>query len=348
MKKNFFDKLLKNNDIDTKIIVEVSGNHQGTYRKLKELINCTINQKVDAVKFQVYTADTISLKSKNRDFFINSQKKWKGIKSRYEIYEKAHTPWDWIEKLSKNLNKNNIPWFASPFDDTALNFLEDINCPAYKIASPEINDLNLIENVANKKKPIIISTGMASLKDLDVAVQIIRKKHNKIAILKCTSSYPAEYENLNLNLIKYLQKRYSCTVGYSDHSIGQLASIVATSLGAKIIEKHFKLDNDIASIDSHFSMDISEYSNFKNNITLIAKMIGNKINFPKIIPRKLKNERRSLYVIENIKKGQKFTNKNIKSIRPGMSLSPIYLKKFLGRLSKKNIKCGSRLSLKFI
>ena len=348
MKKNFFSNLIKNKFKDTKIIVEVSGNHQGSFKKLKELIKYAITQKVDAIKFQVYTANTISLNTKNKDFLIAPEKKWRGIKSRYEIYDKAHTPWKWIEKLSKELNKKNIPWFASPFDNTALNFLEDIQCPAYKIASPEINDLNLIKNIAKKKKPTIISSGMATLKDLDLAVKIIRKYHNKIGILKCTSSYPADFSELNLNLIKFLKKRYSCVVGYSDHSLGHEASIVATSLGAKIIEKHFKLDEDKKSIDNHFSMKISEYKNLKKKINNVSKMIGNHKIFPKTISKKLKNERRSLYVVKKIKKGEKFTLKNIKSIRPGMGLSPIYLKTFLGKVSKKNINTGSRLSFNFI
>lgn len=348
MKKNFFSNLIKDKFKDTKVIVEVSGNHQGTFKKLKELVNYAINQKVDAIKFQVYTADTISLNSKNKDFSIVPEKKWRRIKSRYEIYKKAHTPWIWIEKLSKILNKKNIPWFASPFDNTALKFLENIKCPAYKIASPEINDLDLIKNIAKKKKPIIISTGMASLKDLDLAVKEIRKIHNKIGILKCTSSYPANFSELNLNLIRFLKKRYSCVVGYSDHSLGHEASIVATSLGAKIIEKHFKLNKDKKSIDEHFSINISEYKDLKKKINNVSKMIGNNKIFPKTISKKLKNERRSLYVVKNIKRGEKFSLKNIRSIRPGMGLSPIYLKKFLGKVSKKNINSGSRLSFDFI
>ena len=206
MKKNFFNNLIQNKFKDTKVIVEVSGNHQGTLKKFRELIRRAISANVDAVKFQVYTADTISLNTRKKDFLISPQKKWKGINSRYKIYEKAHTPWKWIEILSKDLNKKSIPWFATPFDNSALKFLEDLRCPAYKIASPEINDLNFIEKIASKNKPIIISTGMASLKDLDLAVKVIRKKHNQIAILKCTSSYPAEYNELNLQLIKFLKK----------------------------------------------------------------------------------------------------------------------------------------------
>lgn len=348
MSQKFFKNLIKKKFKDTKIIVEVSGNHQNSFKKLKKLIDKAIEQKVDAVKFQTYTAGTISLNSKNKDFIIKPNKKWKNIKSRYEIYQKAHTPWDWIKVLAKHLNKKKIPWFASPFDETALNFLESINCQAYKIASPEINDLDLIEIISKKKKPVLISTGMASLDDLDKAVKIIKKYNNKFGILKCTSSYPAKKDELDLNLINYLKKRYKCIVGFSDHTVDQEASVVATSVGAKIIEKHFRLDKDTKSIDSHFSMNISEYSNLKKKLLDVDRIIGKKKIFPNKIDKKYLTERRSIYPIKNIRKGEKFTKKNIKSIRPGNSLGPKYYKKLIGKICKRDIKLGSRLSLKDI
>ena len=349
MKKKFFEELIKNKHIDTKIVVEVSSNHKGSFSDLKKLINIAVKLRVDVLKFQVYKPNTLSLKSKNSDFTIKSEKKWKNLKSRYEIYDRAHTPWKWIEKLSKILNKNKIPWFASPFDNSAIKFLEKIDCQAYKIASPEINDLNLIEEIAKKRKPIVISTGMATLKDLDNAVKTIKKYHNKIIILKCTSTYPTlNFNELNLNLIKFLKKRYRCPIGYSDHTIGELAPIIATTLGASLIEKHFKLDDDKKSIDSHFSMKISEYKNLKNNLLRVNNAIGNSKMFPLKISKKILNERRSLYVVSDIKKGEKFTENNIKSIRPGKGLDPKYLKKFYGKLSKRGIKLGTRLSLNLL
>lgn len=347
--KNFFNNLILDKYKEPKIIVEISGNHQNSYKKLKKLIDESIKQKVDAIKFQLFTADTISFNSTKKDFKLPSQQKWKGIKSRYKVYEKAHTPWKWVEKLAKYLRKKKIPWFATPFDKTSLDFLEKINCPAYKIASPEINDLNLINLISKTKKPVLISTGMATLKDLDEAVKIIKKNNKKkIIILKCTSSYPASYKELDLNLIKYLSTRYSCPIGFSDHTIGELAPIVAASLGAKVIEKHFKLDSDNNSIDSFFSMKISNYQNLKNNIKLVSQILGNKKNFPLKLKKKLLNERRSLYAVKDIKKGEKFSEDNIKSIRPGKSLAPKYFKDILGRRSKINFKSGDRLSLQYI
>lgn len=329
------------------IICEISGNHKNSFKHIQFFLKEIIKQKVDFVKFQVYKPDTLTINTHKKDFKLYKNKNWNKYKNLYQLFSKSYTPWDWIEKSVKILNKKKINWFASAFDKSSVDFLEKLRCKMYKIASPEITDINLIEYIAEKKKPIIISTGMSDIKDLDLAIKIIRKYHNKYAILKCTSNYPSRYKDLNLSSIPKLKNRYKCPVGFSDHTVDRVASIVAVSLGATIIEKHFKMDNDHKSVDNHFSMNISDYSKFKLDLENSRKSLGYIKQILKVSEEK-KSQRRSLYVSKSIKKNEKINLTNIKSVRPGFSLHPKYLKKILGKKTKKNLEIGSRIKLDFL
>ena len=347
MKNSYFRKMIDPNNKEVILICEVSGNHNNSYAHLKKLVNQAIKQKADIVKFQVYRPDTLTLNSNSNKFLIKNRNKWSKYKNLHNLFHKSHTPWDWIKKLSKILDKNKINWFASAFDESSVDFLESIDCEAFKIASPEITDINLIEYIAKKNKLMILSTGMAEEKDLDLAIKIIKKYHTKIIILKCTSKYPASYKDLNLSTIKKIKKRYKFPVGLSDHTIDGLAGNISVVFGATVIEKHFKLDKDLTSIDSHFSLPISSYKSTKKTLNNVSICIGNEdLGFK--IGKEQKNSRRSLYVSNEIKKREKLTIYNIKSIRPGHGLHPKFLKKILGKTVKKNLKYGSPLFLKDI
>jgi sialic acid synthase SpsE len=226
--------------------------------------------------------------------------------------------------------------------------LEKLKCPAYKVASPEITDLNLIEKIASTNKPILLSTGLAEISDIDLAIKTIKKKHNKYGILKCVSAYPAPINELNLKGISLLKKRYKCAVGFSDHTVSDLASKAAVSLGATIIEKHFKVDGDKKSIDHHFSMNLSKLKNFKKELNNIQICLGEEnLDILKSAKKSIKI-RRSLYVSKDIKKGEEFTSENIKSVRPSFGLHPKFLKKVIGKKSNKDLKSGDRLSMSLI
>jgi len=347
MTKKIFNKLVSKSNKDVFIIAEISGNHQNSFLKLKKFVNECVNKKADIIKFQVYRPDTITLNSNKKDFLLKKKedKIWGNQKSLYELYEKAHTPWEWIEKLAKILNKRKFPWFASVFDETSINFLEKLNCNAYKIASPEITDIPLIEKIAKLNKPIVISTGLATENDISLAVKTIKKRHNKFMILKCTTSYPSNENELDLGAIKTLEKKFKCKVGFSDHTLGFEAAKIASAIGANVFEKHFKLDNDNKSIDNHFSMKISDLKKYKINIEKVKKILGRDKILISNSAKKNLSGKRSLYVCKNIRKGERFTQKNIKSVRPAFGLHPKFLKKVLGKKSKTNLYVGERLKL---
>lgn len=245
MTMNIFEKMTSPENVEPILIVEMSGNHGGGLKSAEEFIDTAISLKPDVIKFQVYTPDTITLNVKNEDFSVNSETIWAEHNSLYELYSIAHTPWAWIEKLAAKCDAAGQPWFASPFDLSAIEFLEQIGCPAYKIASPEINDVNLIDAISKTKKPVVVSCGLGSEQEIADAITLISRYQNNYALLKCTSAYPAPVSELNLLTIPYLREKFNCPVGFSDHSIGKTAYLVAVALGATIIEKHFKLDDDI-------------------------------------------------------------------------------------------------------
>ena len=327
------------------VVAEISANHGGDLNILKKTMMAAKRSGADAVKIQSYEADTITLKSKNKNFLINDKSIWKN-QNLYNLYKKAETPFRWHKEIFSFAKKNNIFCFSAPFDLSAVNLLEQLKCPVYKIASPEIEDLRLIERVAKTKKPIIISTGIASEKDIINAIKICLKNNNrKIILLNCISSYPAQNIELNLKYINLL-KKYSPLVGYSDHSNSDLASIVSIAYGAKVIEKHFILNKKIKSPDRQFSYDPKQLGNLIKKIRITETIMGTeKINKKKLINKKLKTVTRSIFYSKNIKKGEKISLKNIRSIRPGTGLSLSYFEKILGKKVKKNCKFGNPVKL---
>lgn len=342
--KNIFDQKNKR----TFVVAEMSANHSSNISNAFKIIDHAKIIGVDAIKIQLYKANRITINSNKKDFKIKN-KSWKKYKNLFNLYKKAETPFEWYDTLSRYCKKKKIILFSSVFDLDTVDFLEKKNCPIYKIASPEITDIPLLEKVAKTGKPIIISTGLASKKDLDLAVNTLKKNRcRKIVILKCTSAYPAPLNELNLAAIKTLKNRYKTIVGFSDHSLGVVAPTIAVSLGAKVIEKHINLEKNKMSVDDFFSLKISEFQEMIKNIRDTEKIIGNE-NI-KISKNSLKNlaGRKSIYVTKNIDKGEIFTKQNISSIRPSFGLHPKFLKFLLGKKSKKNLKFGQKMKLSFV
>ena len=329
------------------IIAELSANHNGSIDVAIETIRAAKRAGADCIKLQTYTANTITIDC-NKDDFIIKGTIWEGAKL-YDLYKKAYTPWEWHKQLFDVAEEEGLVCFSSPFDKTSVDFLESLNTPAYKIASFEITDIPLIEYVASKMKPIIISTGIASLEDIELALDACRKVgNNEIALLKCTSSYPAPINEANICMIKDLAKRFDVISGLSDHTIGSTVPIVATSFGAKIIEKHFILDHSIGGADASFSMDEKEFTAMVKSLREAEKAIGT-IDY-NLTEKQLngKDFSRSLYVVEDIKTGEIFSEKNIRSIRPGFGMHPKYLKDVLGQVSSENYSAGTRVNKKMI
>jgi pseudaminic acid synthase len=326
------------------IIAELSANHNGNIETAIETIRAAKRAGADCIKFQTYTADTITINSHNDDFLIKGTI-WEG-RNLYELYQEAYTPWEWHEKLFKVAEEEGLICFSSPFDVTAVDFLENLNVPAYKIASFEITDIPLIEYVASKGKPIIISTGIAELNDIELAINTCKKAgNNQIALLKCTSSYPAPIEEANICMIKDMAEKFNLITGLSDHTMGSTVPIVATVFGAKIIEKHFILDRSIGGPDSTFSMNEKEFTEMVRMIREAESAIGVVDYKLTEKQKKGKDFSRSLYVVQDIKKGEIFTNENVKSIRPGFGLHPKYYNLILGKKSITNLEYGQRLSM---
>ena len=337
-----------NNSSPVFIIAELSANHNGSLSTAVETIKAAKRSGADAIKLQTYTADTLTIDSKKDDFVIKSNSIWDG-KSFYDLYKQAYTPWKWHDELFKVAKEEGLICFSSPFDFSAVDFLENFNVPAYKIASFEITDIPLIEYVALKGKPIIISTGIATENDIDLAIDTCRKAgNNQIALLKCVSSYPAPIEESNLIMIKDLREKYDLITGLSDHTIGNTAPIVSTIFGAKLIEKHFIIDRSIGGPDATFSMNEKEFSQMVSSVRDAEKSIG-KISY-ELTDKQLKgrNFSRSLYIVEDIKSGDILNKNNLKSIRPGFGLHPKYFNELIGKKVNQNISRGTRMSLSFI
>jgi pseudaminic acid synthase len=326
------------------IIAELSANHNGNLETAIETIRAAKRAGADCIKLQTYTADTITIDSNKNDFLIKGTI-WKGRKL-HDLYKEAYTPWEWHKKLMEVAKEEDLVCFSSPFDKSAVDFLESLNVPAYKIASFEITDIPLIEYTASKGKPIIISTGIAGEEDIQLAINACKKVgNNDIALLKCTSSYPAPINEANMCMVKDFSEKYNVISGLSDHTLGTTVPIVATCFGAKIIEKHFILDRSIGGADASFSMNEKEFKSMVISVREAEKAVG-KIDY-KLTEKQLKGKdfSRSLYAVENIKKGALITEKNIRSIRPGFGLHPKYYEKVLGKKVKRNLEKGDRLKL---
>ena len=330
------------------IVAELSANHNGSLEIAKDTIRAAKRAGVDAVKLQTYTADTITLKSNRRDFLLNHGTLWDG-KQLHELYEEAYTPWEWHKDLFDLAKEEGLICFSTPFDFTSVDFLEKLENPIYKIASFEITDIPLIQYVASKGKPIIISTGIASLEDIELAINTCRDAgNNQITLLKCTSSYPAPIDEANLVMIKEFAEKFNINAGLSDHTLGVVAPIIAVSQGAKVIEKHIKLDNSIQGPDTSFSLNEQEFTIMVNSVRQAEVALG-KVDYnltSKQIQGKIFS--RSLYIVKDVNKGDLVTKENIRSIRPGHGLHPKYFKKIMGKKFSQSFSKGERLSLDMI
>jgi pseudaminic acid synthase len=327
----------------TFIIAELSANHNGSLQTALETIKAAKECGADAIKLQTYTADTLTLNSKNEDFMIGGGTLWDG-KSLYELYEEACTPWEWHRELFNYARSINIDIFSTPFDKSAVDFLETLNPTAYKIASFEITDYDLVRYTASKGKPIIISTGIATLEEIIDVIALCKQAGNEqIILLKCTSSYPASLEEANLNTIAHMKERFNVEVGFSDHTLGITAPIVALTLGAKVIEKHFIIDKSIGGADCEFSLDKKEFASMVQAVREAEKLLGS-VDYS-LNEKRQKQRRfcRSIYVSKEIKQGELFSHENLKSVRPGFGMHPKYLEKLLGQKAQKDYHFGDRV-----
>jgi len=325
------------------IVAELSANHLQKFDNAVKLIKAAKEAGADAVKLQTYTPDTMTIDCDNEYFQIKQGTIWDG-KILYQLYKEAYTPWEWQPKLKKIAEEMGLILFSTPFDKTAVDFLEKINVPCYKIASFEITDIPLIEYVASKGKPIIISTGIATLSNIEKAINICKRMGNEqIALLKCTSAYPTPLEEVNLRTIPNLAETFKTVVGLSDHTLGISVPIASVALGACIIEKHFTLDRSLGGPDAAFSLEPDEFKVMVKSVREVEKALG-EISYE--LTEKMKKSRehsRSLFVVKDMKAGEIFTEENIHSIRPGYGLSPKHLKNLLGRQAVKDIKKGTPL-----
>lgn len=327
------------------VIAEISGNHGGDRKKAVELIEAACDSGADAVKLQIYRPDTITLNIQGGDFAIQKDNAWAKYKCLYRLYEYAHTPWEWLPELFKIAHARNVEIFGSVFDESSVDELQKYNVNAYKIAAPEIVDTALLIKVARTSKPVFISTGLAGYSDIAEAVSTLRNNGcDEIILMKCTTAYPAPPEESNLLTMKDMAETFDCHVGFSDHSIGIGVPVAAVALGALVIEKHIKLDKSDETVDSFFSLSTKEFRTMIEEIRRAEKALGRvQYNLTPEASRN-KNGQRSLYVCSTIRKGAFFTEKNIRSVRPGYGLKPKHMRGVLGRRARVDLFAGDRLS----
>lgn len=326
------------------IVAEVSANHNQNYEHAVGIIEAAKKAGADAVKIQTYTPDTMTIDSDREWFQIPGDSVWAG-KTLYQLYGEAYTPWDWQPKLQKVALNLGLDFFSTPFDATAVDFLEQLNVPAYKVASFEIADLPLLRKIARTGKPVILSTGMASLSEIDEAVKTLREAGSEqIAVLKCTSAYPASPEEMNLRTIPNLRSTFNVVTGLSDHTLGSNVSLAAVSLGASIIEKHFTLSRADGGPDSGFSMEPHEFAQMVQGIRQVEQALGSVSYERTAEESKSLCFRRSLFVVKEMKAGERFTKENVRPIRPGHGLQPRYLDEILGKKAACDIQGGTPIS----
>ncbi|MCI5805132.1 MAG: pseudaminic acid synthase [Clostridium sp.] len=332
----------------TYIVAEISANHNMDYDRAVELIRLAADAGADAVKIQTYTPDTITIDCDNKYFQINQGTIWDGT-TLYKLYQTAYTPWEWQDGLKQVAKDSGVDFFSSPFDLSAVDFLEQLNVDAYKIASFEINDIPLIRKVAKLSRPIIISTGIARLSDIELALQVCQEeKNHNVILLKCTSAYPAPYEDMNLKTIQHMAETFDCIVGLSDHSMGWAVDVAAVALGAKVIEKHITIKRSDGGPDSEFSMEATEFSEMCKQIRITEKAIGG-ISY-ELSPMQLKEREfaRSLFVVKDIKRGEIISSDNVKSIRPAFGMHTKHYEDVLGCVATKDIKKGTPLTWELV
>ncbi len=336
------------NTSKTLIIAELSANHGHSLEIAKKSIRAAKHAGADAIKLQTYTPDLLTLNCDKQDFIITGGTAW-DKKTLYALYKEAYMPWEWHKELFEMAKHEGLLCFSTPFDRSAVDFLETFDPPAYKVASFEITDYDLIRYIASKQRPIIISTGVATLEELEDVVAICHQEGNaNIILLQCTSAYPAPLENANLLTIADLSKRFGVVAGFSDHTLGTTAPIVAISLGAKVIEKHFILDKSIGGPDAHFSLDIAEFAAMTKAIRETEKLLGKPFYPENTRTIKGRNFARSLYVAQNIRKGESFTHENIRSVRPAYGLHPKYIHQIIGKKASVDLAFGTALAFEHI
>lgn len=329
------------------IIAEMSANHAGDIRRAKEIIHAAKKAGADCIKIQTYTPDTITIDC-DLPYFHISDGTWNG-ENLYQLYQKAYTPWEWQKELKEEADNVGIDFFSSPFDNTAVDFLEEIGAEFYKIASFELVDIPLIEYVASKGKPVIMSTGMATLAEIDEAVSAVRRQGNEnLALLRCASAYPAITDEMNLRTMKNMQETFGVPVGLSDHSMGSVGAVAAVAMGASIIEKHFCMDRSIENPDSTFSMNPEEFGQMVHDIRQAETAIGHVKYGPTEQEKGNLQFRRSIFCVKDIKKGEKITEENIRIIRPGYGLSPKYYHEILGQTALFDIFRGMPIQFDMI
>lgn len=330
------------------IVAEMSGNHNMDFNRAKQIIEAAKEAGADAVKIQTYTADTITIDCDRPEFQTQKGGLWEGM-TLYDLYKQAYTPWEWQNELKKYADEIGIDLFSSPFDLTSVDFLEDIDIPAYKVASFEINDIPMIRKIAKTGKPVIISTGIAYMEDIELALRTCKEAGNEdVILLKCISAYPAPYENMNLRVIPNMEQTFGCICGLSDHSMGSEIAVAAVALGAKLIEKHFTLKRSDGGVDAAFSMEKEEFKDMVSQIRNVEKALGHvtyELNEKQIESR---TGSRSLYVVDDIKKGEIFTPQNIRSIRPANGMHTKYYDDIIGKIAGTDLKKGTPMDWKYV
>lgn len=328
----------------TYIVAEVSANHLQDYDRAEAIIKAAKEAGADAVKLQTYTPDTITLDCDNDYFQITQGTIWDGT-TLHKLYEMAYTPWEWQPRLMRYANDLGLDCFSSPFDETAVDFMQEMDMPAYKVASFEINDIPLIRKIARIGKPVIFATGIAYLEDIERALRVCREEGNEqIVLLKCTSAYPSPYEDMNLKVIPNMAEVFGCITGLSDHSMGTAAAVASVALGGKMIEKHLTLSREDGGPDGAFSMEPAEFKRMVEDVRIVEKALG-KVTYE--LTQKQKNSRedsRSLFVVKDIRAGEELTKDNVRSIRPAFGMHTMYYEEILGRRACKDIARGTPLS----
>ena len=324
------------------IIAEMSANHAGDINRAIEIIHAAKAAGADCVKIQTYTPDTMTIDSDKEYFQINDGT-WKG-ENLYGLYKKAYTPWEWQKQLKEEAERIHLDFLSTPFDRSSVDFLEELGVSFYKVASFELTDLPLISYIASKGKPMIVSTGMATLGEIEESVKVIRKAGNvELCLLKCSSAYPAVPDDMNLRTIRHLEETFGVPVGLSDHSLGSIGAVTAVALGAKVVEKHFCISREIENPDASFSMEPQEFKQMVEDIRSTERAIG-KVSYDISICEKTNRIfRRSIFVVKDIKKGDSFTEENIRVIRPAYGLEPKYYEDILGKKSSREIERGTPL-----
>lgn len=331
----------------TFIIAELSANHNGSKQTALDSIRAAKQAGADAIKIQTYTADTLTLNCDAPDFRLGKGL-WQG-ETFYSLYQKAYTPWEWHEEIFRIAREEGLVCFSTPFDKTAVDLLEDLGNPIYKIASFEITDIPLISYIAQKRKPVILSTGIAMIEDIELALETLRAEGcEDITLLKCTSAYPAPIEDANLRTIPDMKERFGVKVGLSDHTEGSIVPMAAVALGAEVVEKHFIIDRKIGGPDSAFSMEADEFRQMVEQIRLVEKSLGS-VNYPRDVAKiKGRDSCRSLYVAQDVKKDDVVTEQNVRSVRPGFGLHPKYLSQVVGKRFERDCEKGERFALEMV